>query len=223
MTDRPILFKDHMVRALLAGTKTQTRRILKPQPQPDMGLIGLYAPGLTAVFGYQSPGDDHKVRLKFMPKDRLWVRETWSGANAFKDVKPSDRESFSTPDGPVLREDIWYWADGSPYGGDYEKPRVSIHMPRWASRITLIVTDVRVERLQDISESDAVAEGVEQDSDGWQDYMMPHTQCCATAKDSYRTLWDSINAKSGFGWNENPWVAAYTFTVLKQNIDKVQQ
>ncbi len=91
--------------------------------------------------------------------------------------------------------------------------RSSMFMPRWASRLTLIVEDVRVERLQDISETDALAEGVQRDSDGWRDYQMPQTQCCATAKASYQTLWDEINGDGA--WAANPWVAAYTFRVIK--------
>jgi hypothetical protein len=94
-------------------------------------------------------------------------------------------------------------------------------MPRWASRLTLTVTDVRVQRVQEISEADAVAEGVESDSDGWRDYQMPNTQCCGTALESFRTLWDSLNAPRGYGWDANPFVAAYTFTVARQNIDQV--
>jgi hypothetical protein len=91
-------------------------------------------------------------------------------------------------------------------------------MPRWASRLTLTVTDVRVQRVQEISEADAVAEGVtpseEPNEMKWEHYA-PHGV-------AFRTLWDSLNAKRGYGWDANPWVAAYTFTATRQNIDQVQ-
>ena len=92
-------------------------------------------------------------------------------------------------------------------------------MPRWASRLTLIVTDVRVQRLQDISEADARDEGVECDSDGWRDYMMPTTQCCGSARNSFATLWDSLNAERA-PWSSNPWVVAVTFRPVLGNIDR---
>lgn len=89
--------------------------------------------------------------------------------------------------------------------------------PRALSRLTLYVTDVRVQRLQDISEEDALAEGVECDSDGYRDYLMPHTQCCVTPADSYRSLWDAINGPGA--WEANPWVVAYRFVPRLGNID----
>ena len=100
---------------------------------------------------------------------------------------------------------------------ELRKKRPSIHMPRWASRLTLTVTEVGVQRLQDISEADAVAEGCECDVDGWRDYLFPSTQCCGTARESYRTLWNSLHGPDA--WDLNPWVAAYTFTVHRCNID----
>ncbi|EEE37589.1 p14 [Rhodobacteraceae bacterium KLH11] len=86
-------------------------------------------------------------------------------------------------------------------------------MPRWASRLTLTVTDLRVERLQDISEADAEAEGV-----GSVESHMPGTKS-VTCVQSFQKLWDGLNANRGFGWQVNPWVAAYTFTVHPQNSD----
>jgi hypothetical protein len=98
----------------------------------------------------------------------------------------------------------------------------SIHMPRWASRLTLTVTDVRVERLQNITEDDARAEGVERDEDvpgGWVDYRAPGTQCCLIASDSFASLWESIHGPEA--WNANPWVCAISFEVRRRNIDHI--
>lgn len=96
-----------------------------------------------------------------------------------------------------------------------------IHMPRWASRLTLIVTDVRVQRLQEISEEDARTEGVEHDTDGWRDYLMPATQCRHSAKESFRTLWASSNGRK-HPWDSNPWIVAVTFRPLLGNIDNIE-
>jgi hypothetical protein len=229
-----------MVRALLAGTKTQTRRAVKPQPMPDMGLIGLYAPGLTAVFGYETPDADHKVRLRFMPGDRLWVRESGHLLREAYDHNPS------------TREDMWrdagfkHAADGAIVSArEYDPPitewiddcsmtsRPSIHMPRWASRLTLTVTDVRVERLQDITEADAIAEGIETKTVvaklpggtlEWELSAVPGEfgvmASPISAVDYYADLWNHINGASA--WDANPWVAAYTFTVEKRNIDHIE-
>lgn len=180
MTDIPILFNAPMVRAILAGQKTQTRRA------------------------------DLKKWTKVKQGDRIWVRETWRAEKAGDGIAPSDLPWIELKGLP-----IWYEADGkpperSPWGNPWSaKQRVSIHMPRWASRITLEVTAVRVERLHDISEEDARAEGVERDSDGWRDYQMPSTQCCASAVDSFRTLWKSINGAES--WEANPEAAVISF------------
>ncbi|WP_113154909.1 hypothetical protein [Nitratireductor sp. OM-1] len=197
MTDRPILFSGPMIRALLEGRKTQTRRILKPQPPADMGLVGVYAPALTAVFGYVTPDADFKVPLRYMPGDRLWVREAW------KPIPKSRPGSYFVPGSPFYGLDTFYQADGNCplWANGPWKP--SIHMPRWASRLTLIVTEVRVERLQEITWQDAKAEGI---SGGYH-------------QSEFASLWDSLNASRGFGWDANPWVVALTFNVIRQNID----
>lgn len=215
MTDRPVIFSAPMIRALLAGTKTQTRRILKPQPHlmSDKGL---------SYIGVDGKG--HKPRIEV--NDRLWVRETWSGHHVFSDTPPAQRESFSTPDGPYLREDVWLWADGEPTGGDYEKPRPGIHMPRWASRLTLDVTAVRIQRLQDISPVDARDEGVNRRSNKVRQMWLfgasgeqradTYLRACVW---EYEDLWNSINGAGS--WDANPWVVAYTFTVQRGNIDQI--
>lgn len=163
MVERPILFQGPMVRAILDGRKTETRRLAS---------------------------NPHAARIQ--PGDMLWVREAWARAY----VTQAMEEWF------VYRE-----ADNSTdYGGPW-KP--SIHMPRAASRILLRVTGVHVEPLQAITEDGARAEGVEQDTDGWRDYQMPTTQCCASAWDSYRTLWNAINPKNP--WDSNPSVRVIQF------------
>lgn len=176
MTDRPILFSAPMVRALLDGRKTQTRRILKPQP-----LMG-YTPDVTASKG-----------IRFAKGDRLYVRErVWLP------------EGTDNPHGHVT-----YHAD---HGDDRAlKWRPGIHMPRWASRLTLTVTDVRIERLQEISEEDAIAEGSREPS------LVPIIGACWSERDAYAKLWEHINGPGG--WGANPWVVALTFTVEQRNID----
>lgn len=223
MTDRPILFSGSMVRALLEGRKTQTRRVLKPQPPVGARYSGVhFASDEAPTWFFNSPVGPRKVRQAFEDGDRLWVREAW---------RTSSWDDVFSPAGLQPDSTSWrYEADGVTSHDDiasYGRLRVSMHMPRWASRLTLIVTDVRVQRLQEISEADAVAEGIEPDDDGlsvWrcyapepklQDYWLSPTE-------SYRTLWNSLNAHRGYGWEANPWVAAVTFDVVKANIDQLE-
>lgn len=174
MKERPILFSAPMVRAIIDGTKTQTRRIVKAMHIPLLGR-----PPAEGAPWYADPGD------------RLWVRETWCHP-APEPQRPGDP--------------VWYRADFTPRYGAWESDaapgcvrrnegpwKPSIHMPRWASRITLEVTSVRVERLHGITEEDARAEGV----------------TCAdvgdiTAWRAFCDLWKSINGAES--WAANPWV-----------------
>lgn len=221
MTDRPILFSAPMVQALLAGRKTQTRRMLNPQPYSDVGgfeKVFTQPPYFEArdLVGNPHPSafpqGKHLVtpfpNVRFAIGDRLWVKETWRTHKRWDGFKPSDIT-------PAAR--IWHEADGRDNCDQHGKTRVSIFMPRWASRLTLLVTDVRVERLQDCSQDDAIAEGIEADTDGWRDYLMPSTQCCMVAQDSYATLWNSINGPGA--WEANPWVVAVSFDVQRGNTD----
>jgi len=213
MTDRPILFSAPMVQAILreiynpGAGKTQTRRVLKPQPSGDVYRFG-WSVGQGATWADQNGGYD---KLPFWAGDKLWVREQWSGEWAWHDWKPSTRVSGAYGGEVYDRNTIWYWADGNPEYGDWERPRPSIHMPRWASRITLDVTDVRVQRLQEIDEQDAKAEGYE------------HEIYATRASCWFRTLWDSLNADRGFGWSDNPWVVAITFRPHLCNIDQMEK
>lgn len=145
--------------------------------------------------------------------DRLWARETWQGLS-FGDYQPTKsslcevRYAATDPCADLDAE-----ARGYPW-------RPSIFMPRWASRLTLIVTDVRVERLQDISDADSIAEGVEQSAKFPGRYLTPAGDY-AVPKVAYQRLWENINGKGA--WDANPWVAAYTFTVIKQNVDQIKK
>ncbi|EHK77729.1 hypothetical protein SM0020_12415 [Sinorhizobium meliloti CCNWSX0020] len=211
MVDRPILFSAPMVRALHDGSKTQTRRVIKKPAALDA----------ISVFGHDfllKPGNVDLVR--FAVGDRLWVREEFSGPHHFK---PKEHPPAAWPIGC----DIWYWADGNPDFGDWTKPKRSMHMPRWMSRLTLIVTRVNVERLQDISETDAIAEGIQRHHAGWMPYTTAFYEADGVTpanfhpdpRESYRSLWNAIN---GFGaWEANPWVVAVTSTIIKENIDRI--
>ena len=138
-------------------------------------------------------------------KALAWVRETWSGWEDQAGIRVRDREP-----GPDL---VWHWADGDPSYGLWEKPRPSIHMPRWASRLTLRVTDIRAERVQDISDADVLAEGI---------FPYMHKRGDArTLHGDFARLWDSINAERGYGWDVNPWVWAISFEVIRRNVDDV--
>ena len=203
--ERPILFSGPMVRAILEGRKTQTRRLVKPQPEVVRGEFkgadARPSDGLRIVRGTERV----TVNLAFpeclrtahdfcpygRPGDRLWVREAWRHAASC----PFARESAGCAD----RRHNFYRADGAAAGVRWAP---SLCMPRWASRLTLEVTDVRVQRLQDISEEDARAEGVEPDRDYWPDPARAH-------RVAFHWLWDSIHGEGA--WESNPWVWALTF------------
>jgi hypothetical protein len=181
---RPILFTGTMIRALLDGRKTQTRQIVKGD-KPGQPLDWLAA-GLEPSF-VASP--DNGLCPYGVPGDLLWARETWCPAG--------------TVNGAA------YCAD-APAGSDQRGMgwRPSIHMPRWANRLTLEITEVRVERLQDISEADALAEGM----------TFPEGMALGNDPiDAYARLWGQINGEGS--WAANPWCWALTFTVHQQNVD----
>jgi hypothetical protein len=198
-TQRPILFSGPMVRAILEGRKTQTRRIVKPQPDENGLSFMKNAPldwredvhGPWLQWKGETPGGDTwNGPTPYLPGLNLWVRETHlfraSGrvVDYRADMDPVEAAGF-----------------GAMYGG--WKP--SIFMPRWASRINLEVTGVRVERLQDISEEDAIAEGVPLDYVGKNGL----TCTCKQYKCRYVHLWIDINGPGS--WDANPWVWVVTF------------
>lgn len=208
MSERPILMNAAMVRAILEGRKTQTRRPVKTDIAGRVSLGGrswhIDDPNCIKACPLGKPGD------------RLWVRETFA----------------IVPGGKGLRATVRYAADGAlravmsdvdvmtRYGinaSTSDRWRPSIHMPRWASRFILEITDVRVERVQDISEAGAMAEGIELPENGtWRDYCVePESNeghyWCKTAVNSYRTLWDTLYWKSMYAWTDNPrvWVTEF--------------
>jgi len=184
MTEHPIIFTGPMVLAILADLKTQTRRVIVPQPTKGV------------------------VTEKYRPGEHLWVKETThmlpcgTGVYSIDSVNVLERR----PEYSFLDTDLARW---------WYSKRVcpSIFMPRWASRLTLEITEVRVQRVQDISNGDAIAEGA---------YVGEATICKTERgphpREGFEALWDSLNAKRGrrfgecgFGWDVNPWVWALTF------------
>ena len=239
MSDRPIIFGAPMIRVLLAGRKTQTRRVLKPQPRtaPIRQIDGRWMDGVQI-------DDVRPLRIPYAPGDRIWVREAFyltDDGEAEAVVYAEDevgvaehRETIGRMQANLHLTDAW--------AAPHLRLRSPIHMPRWASRLTLNVTDVRVQRVQEISEEDALAEGVEPPETERYDhdwkicrkcggtglhgalgdrlgYVEVDCRDCDTCAKRYRALWDGINAKRGFGWDANPWVAAYSFDVRQENID----
>lgn len=217
MADRPIIFSAPMVQALLAGRKTQTRRVLKPQPfaevagfqrvfcePPFYEAVDAAGKPVVQAFPYPKGFVSPYPRLPYAPGDRLWVREAWSGSYAMSFVKPKDRAPFTA---------VWWWADGNPPHGDWEKPRPSIHMPRWASRLTLHVTEVRVQRLQEITAEDCTAEGIPFEADALAPYEWSVSR--------FADLWNSLHGADA--WDANPWICAITFTVERANIDEARR
>ena len=211
MADRPILFSGPMVRALIDGRKTQTRRTLKPQPD-FRGGAGDYHD--AEEWGWEDEDGYHVSVLDIAPNgyrvgDRLWVRETWAMVpyTAYLHSEGVQMTAHAgTHEAAIYRAGF----DRS-QGGIRWRP--SIHMPRWASRLTLAVTDVRVQRLQEIGEDDAVSEGCPCQTDDDLSGM--------EARGWFRDLWDSPNAKRA-PWDSNPWVVALTFETHRCNIDQTE-
>ena len=219
MTEHPVLFNDEMMRAILAGRKTQTRRPIKPQPEPYAGGVHPKnkakhpAPYIDAYCGEpktaQNPRrmsdrwywwtEDDRLgpevgRCPFgIPGDTLWVRECFS-PHYFGNRKPGYRADWTTGAADLGVEPKW---------------TPSIHMPRWASRLNLTVKRVWVERFDEISNADIVAEGIEgyeNDSHGMRSEIFGQ----------FMTRWDAIYAKRGLGWDANPWVWACEWEVVEE-------
>lgn len=199
MTERPILFSAAMVRALLAGTKTQTRRVLKPWSGPASLRSSKTVPTDLA---YLPDGTCYRQTCPYgQDGDALWVRESWKAHTTFDHLPPRD----------IPQSKVWYLSDDG-YKAE-SRTRASIHMPRWASRITLEITEVRVERLQAIREPDARAEGVDYDPGEGGTFWVPGAGCTSdSAGDAYRKLFESINGPGS--WDANPWVWALSFRML---------
>lgn len=252
MTERPILFSAPMVRALLDGRKTQTRRLAKgvpPKPEANCHknhtqkhpepYLDAYCSGKLSEWNPRKMSqewcwwqvDDRQCLPTFKapcaPGDVLWVRETWQTHCDKDGITPRDLPHDTDVQYPATYD---HWVS---------RKRPGIHMPRWASRISLRVTDVRIERLQDISEEDAKAEGCDLEwyrdeagsgeiwpcskCKGWQvhgalgaNYGVTEVDCrsCDTAAGMFCELWKSINGE--VSWAENPWVWAISFSVEKK-------
>ncbi|SFH23730.1 hypothetical protein SAMN05444062_103507 [Pseudomonas syringae] len=196
--ERPILFSAPMVRAILSGQKTVTRRVTKVQPRSDAD-IGSYGKGQPFIRNPDVTKPNPECPYG-RPGDRLWVRETW-----YCDHFEVMRGPYLKPDdldiGEALNDGtLVYAADGlAPYEQEQPTWKPSIHMPRWVSRILLEITDVRVERLQDISEEQALEEGVmsceaDIDPDG----------IGYSPLELFGGLWTMINGDGS--WQSNPWV-----------------
>jgi hypothetical protein len=217
MTDRPIIFSGSMVRALLDGRKTQTRRILKPQPKTFRITEDGVEQDAPVILHHTESEPWPKVAIgrvitrqevRYRPGMRLWVREAHA-TSANPDLKPWYRLDHPEATAAGPRVDV--------------KWRPSIHMPRWASRFTLNVTAVRVERLQQISEADAMAEGMinlggRGVPDCWWHSHDGLSRAGATARAAFGMLWDDLHGAGA--WDANPWVVAITFGVAKRNIDE---
>ena len=226
MKTYPIIFSAPMVRALLDGKKTQTRRVVKPQPEIYSGYetLGDFSdPGWVLEwkeFDALTPKELAHHCPYGKPGDLLWVRETWQLHSLATDLgkivyRASENSSHTEFHRMVPVEKI---------GGIGAKPfqegwRSSIHMPRWASRLTLEITGVRVERVHDISEDDAIAEGMMQfDSGRWWYDTTGQNSLHRTAMSAYQELWRKLNGCGS--WDANPWVWVLEFRVHKQNVDQ---
>ncbi|HCM3154987.1 TPA: morphogenetic protein [Klebsiella quasipneumoniae] len=212
MKERGMIFNGEMVRALLDGRKTQTRRIMKAQPSEDFTPMNMaleadykarwYTPGIVDKDGYLQPAgkevfgvanENEGYSCQFgAVGDRIWVRETWARYNI-------DQDSHDMAYRATIPED---WPESGRW-------RPSIHMPRWASRILLEITGVRVERLNAISQEDAQAEGME--LTGWRPtYSDPDSGGeVMTPYDNFAELWSSIYGDES--WKANPWVWVISF------------
>lgn len=187
MKEIPILFSGPMVKAIMEGRKTQTRRVVKTDGLDECGPCGNTLTG-DVMFAARDWVGNHVLRKCHYgkPGDRLWVRET-----------------FAPCAGGIV-----YRADGGTACPDGGKWRPSIFMPRWASRITLEITGVRVERLNEISDFDAFQEGVK-DEPGT--ITGPY---CRSFVQGFKNIWESINGPGS--WDENPWVWVIEFRRVNQ-------
>ena len=212
MADKPIIFSAPMVRALIDGRKTQTRRLMPHQET----LKVAYSPIVSGIRIFNYAGEEEISRPPVKVGDRLYVREHWRTADAYDDLSPSQMGGEE----PViyLADDTletWGWRNDFVPG----RFRQAMHMPRWASRLTLTVTDVRVQRLQEISAADSIAEGVQCGTCEFMNTSACNGRGCFASIAAFQALWNSLHGPDA--WDANPWVAAYSFTVQRGNIDSL--
>ena len=220
MNNKPILFSTPMVQAIIEGRKTQTRRIVKPQP-PEYARLTSYHPVDYMAERFRNKiswfieeaGDlwpcntEDAIKNPYVPVGGyLWVRETWAPLT----------KGYAYKADPFI--------NSSPSG----KWHPSIHMPKAASRITLLVKGIRVEKLQDISEEDAIDEGIERvggdaSVSPWRNYRISEPSVkslhCSAPSRSFMALWESINGQGS--WSVNPWVWVIEFDLILKNINDV--
>ncbi|GHB33727.1 hypothetical protein GCM10007094_23200 [Pseudovibrio japonicus] len=211
MATKPILFSGPMVRAILEGRKTQTRRIIKGIENDNTLQIKKPTKTKMGVITHVIDAPKHGL-LQHAIGDLLWVRETWA---QIEEVECGCSEICGCPQVGEVR----YRAT---VGDDERRWRPSIFMPRQHSRITLEVTGVRVELLQKISAADAVSEGMQLKR--WITGIYPEHDIGVEReneilRDKFRSLWNSLNEKRGYGWDANPWVSVTEFKVHKSNVD----
>lgn len=238
MKERQIPFMGEMVRAVLDDRKGQTRRVLHQAVGPSLSVDYEDETGEAVLSWLRGDGPGHDVQEQIkrvrspygVPGDRLWVREAWRVSKKHDAIAPRELRArsmtvmyeaggYSNND-----EEGWRTVDGPPMAPDWRgKYRPAMFMPRWASRITLEVTGVRVERLQDINADDVRAEGLEYREDNiggricrrWRSYgtpdgWFPEGRDIAPIH-SFQSLWDGLNSERGFGWHANPWVWVVDF------------
>jgi hypothetical protein len=227
MKERPIIMSAESVRAILDERKTQTRRVIKSVRCRRGGQITEFGKSDTDGYDFhyrnrwaQWNDVSNKKMIDRCPYgaigDRLWVRETWTTESALWDDDKSDAFFLQVLAGG---ERLIYKADDIV---SYNKWRSPMFMPRWASRITLEITDIRIERLQDISEEDAITEGVDIESS--------HASRCIDIETApydndlikgsailtvFKDHWNSLNVKRGYSWESNPWVWVISFKVVE--------
>jgi hypothetical protein len=223
--ERPIIFSGPMVRAILEGRKTQTRRVIKNPYAKHASRVHSYNCG--AEFDFILPSGDGRIELcpYGKPSDRLWVRETWALTGSQADVKLNE---YFCPE-MVLADHMIFRADCDGYDNASQSWRPSIYMPRWASRIDLEITGIRVERLTDISNADAISEGAlsvrtpEWDAKHFPEWKYQWEEAIKKGekppigplpKQTHAALWNEINGKGS--WDTNPWVWVIEFKRTEQ-------
>jgi hypothetical protein len=227
MKEKPILFSTPMVKAILEGRKTQTRRVINPQPDDD-GVNGVTVEGFqTALYNAEEywinteEGESKQVKPKYEKGDILWVRETFQmyPASVILNGKAGNSPYKKIPKEKPVGYYIEYRATSDKvFCGKW---RSSLFMPKYAARLFLKVTSVRLERLQDISEKDAKAEGV-YPCFWFQPFGKPEGESITfdhnqpTHKAAFFNLWDILNAKCGYSWESNPWVWVYEFMRIEK-------
>ena len=224
MSEHPILFSGPMVRAILAGQKTMTRRVvdLKPFDRCCASPRRVYVPHgpgspecppdwpcyLKVCYCESCDGGGGRIWPRYEVGDLLWVRETWAWV---------PRTAYRMSTGVVQTDDPTDPDMCAVYRAGWERCapgrwRPSIHMPRWASRLTLRVTDVRVGRVQEITEEGAILEGMTKRGFWWDaGPAWEGDGLGETAREAFAVTWDRLNSKRGHGWDVNPWVWVVSF------------